>query len=610
MGVTLGNSWGLVALLGVPALLAIHLLQRRSVVVPVSTLFLLDQLKRDSEGGRRVERLRASLPLWLQLLGVLLLTWLLTDPQWLEKTSVQRIAIVLDGSASMTVAKPAVLKDLPRDLGKLASATTQSEVYLIDSRMAGGPLYHGPEGDGIRTTLQAWTPAGGTHDPAPALRLARNLSGRDGLVLYVTDAATANLPPGVRLYACGRPVENVGIAGVTVEEAGGQLEWRATLRNYSGTAQTRQWQVMAAEKVLSAENLTLPPNGMSQQRGVFPTGTNELNLTLSADAFPVDDAAPVLRPKLKEITVALPAGTGPADRLYESLFASLPGVRTDIGGALPVVAYDPLNPQLPPGAAVIFVRDPKPTASILTGTVLVEKHPLTDGLGWQSLICQDSMKIPLRPEDEPLVWIGDRAVLFLRTAGTAQQLCFNFDINKSNARRLPALVLTLHRWMENYRRQWPAEEWTLSECGQSLEVAMLPAPASQEMTLRRPGQPDVSRPAREAALLRAPDLPGTLEVWQGPTRLLRTASHFADVREADFTGKGTQQDLAGATAAVTRQNSREDPAWRGWVLGLLVVVGFSWWWLGRPTRRPGHMAGLQVNNQGLNPVARPLRAKL
>ena len=242
-----------------------------------------------------------------------------------------------------------------------------------------------------------------------------------------------------------------------------------------------------------------------------------------------------------------------------------------------------------------FVRDPKPSAPNLTGTVLVEKHPLTDGLGWQSLICQDSMKMPLRPEDEPLVWIGDRAVVFLRTAGPAQQLCFNFDINKSNARRLPALVLTLHRWMEKYRRQWPAEEWTLSECGQALEVAALPLPAPQELTLRRPGQPDVSRPARESALLRAPDLPGTLEVWQGTTRLLRTASHFADAREADFTAKGTSQDLAGATAAVTRQHSRDDPAWRVWVLGLLVVTGFSWWWLGRSNRRPGGPTDPQPN---------------
>ena len=153
MGVMLGQPWGLLALLGLPAVLAIHLLQRRAVVIPVSTLFLLESLPRESDAGRRVERLRKSLPLGLQLLGMLILTWLLTDPQWLEKNSVQRIAVVLDSSASMSVAKPVVLTDLPRDLARLASATTQSEVYLLDSRQTGGPLYHGPDGEGIRTAL-------------------------------------------------------------------------------------------------------------------------------------------------------------------------------------------------------------------------------------------------------------------------------------------------------------------------------------------------------------------------------------------------------------------------------------------------------------------------
>ena len=583
MGLTLGNPWGLLALLGLPALLVIHLLQRRSIVVPTSTLFLLDSLKRESEGGRRFESLRTSVPLWLQLLGVLLLTWLLTDPQWLTKANLQRIAIVLDSSASMSVAKPTILKDLPRDLEKLTAISQQSEVHLIDSRLFGAPLYHGPENPALRSALANWNPAGGTHDPTPALRLARNLAGRDGLVLYVTDAAATALPPNVKLYACGRPIENVGIAGVSIEDTTGPVEWRATIRNYSPTPQTRQWQILTGNQVLSTTTLTLLPNQLSPLRGVFPTGTDDLTLQLSADEFTIDDTAPILRPKAKLISVSLPPATGTSDRLYENLFSSLPNVRLTPDGDVSLVLYDPLSPQLPPGPAVIFVRDPQPSARILTGSVLVEKHPLTEGLGWQGLICQDSFKVPLRPEDEPLVWIGDRAVVFQRNSSTIKQLCFNFDINKSNARRLPALVLTLHRWLENRRQQTPAETWTLTECGQALNLAVFPAPAPPDLTLKILGQPDTLRPIREASLLRAPDLPGTMEVWQGPTRLLRTASHFADVREADFTSKGTAQDPTAASALVTSQNTTKDPAWRAWLLVLLAVTGLSWWWLARPT---------------------------
>ena len=592
MDLSPGNPWGLLGLLGIPALLAIHLLQRRAVRIPTSTLFLLQQVNPESQGGRRVERLRPSVPLWLQLLGVLFLTWLLIDPQWLEKSSVQRIALVLDGSASMSVAKKSVLETLPGDLKKLASATAQSEIHLLDTRMESGPLYHGPAVGGIPDVLESWQPAGGSHDPLPALRLARNLAGRDGLVLFVTDAETAALPPGVRLYACGRPVENAGIAGVSVEDNNSTLEWRVTLRNYSATPQSRQFTVLSGDTTLNAESISLPPGGLVQRAGPFPNRVDELSLTLSPDAFPMDDSAPVLRPRLKEVTVSLPPDSEPGGTLFTALFNSLPAVKTNPGPVdVPVVAYNPLAPAIPDGPAVIFVRDPKPDATILPGALLVEPHLLTDGLGWQGLICQDSIRLPLRPEDDPLVWIGDRAVVFLRTSGRARQLCFNFDLRKSNARRLPALVLTLHRWMEDFRRQLPGEEWNLSECGQLLTVATLPVPAPAQLTLRPAGGGESIRPAREAAFLRAPAMPGFLDIWQGESRLLRTASHFADIREADFTAMGTRRDLAGATAAVTRQHSREDPAWRAWLLGMLGTAGLSWWWLGRPAARAATTRG-------------------
>jgi hypothetical protein len=43
----------------IPAVIAIHFLQRRSRQLTVSTLFLLQQLQRESEGGNRFERLRS-----------------------------------------------------------------------------------------------------------------------------------------------------------------------------------------------------------------------------------------------------------------------------------------------------------------------------------------------------------------------------------------------------------------------------------------------------------------------------------------------------------------------------------------------------------------------
>ncbi|MFT5632431.1 MAG: hypothetical protein ACI9SQ_000136 [Rubritalea sp.] len=100
---TLANPLGLLALIAIPIVIAIHFLQRRAQVIPSSTLFLLEKTQKESASGRKFDRLMNSIPLWLQLLIVLLITWLLVQPRFVKSNSTQRIAIVLDSSASMSV---------------------------------------------------------------------------------------------------------------------------------------------------------------------------------------------------------------------------------------------------------------------------------------------------------------------------------------------------------------------------------------------------------------------------------------------------------------------------------------------------------------------------
>src|ERR1043166_9797967 len=116
---TFANPWGLPALVGVPVILAIHFLQRESRRVVVSTLFLLEQMTPVSARGRRIERLRNSVPLWLQIFAVMLIAWLLAEPRWLRRDSAQSIVIVLDSSVSMSVFRDAMNKTLEARLGEL-----------------------------------------------------------------------------------------------------------------------------------------------------------------------------------------------------------------------------------------------------------------------------------------------------------------------------------------------------------------------------------------------------------------------------------------------------------------------------------------------------------
>ena len=590
-----GNPWGFLALLGVPAVVVIHFLQRRSRQAVVSTLFLLSQLQRESEGGSRLERLRPSLPLWLQLLAVLILTWLLAEPRWMERNSVQQIVVVLDGSASMSVSRARLEKELPAALRRLASATAHTELYLLDSRRDSGHLYHGDAVKGMMEAAARWQPGGGTHDPGPALRLARSLSGREGTVLYVTDHAVKELPLGARLLAVGAAEENAGIAGVTVEEGDGRTVWRAVLRNFSTAALTREWWVESGGAASARQSVTLPPQGMLPVQGALADGQDEVTLRLSPDKFIADDAAAIVRPRPCRLTVLLPADelTLPQDQqLYTALFSALPGVTVtaDRAAADVLVAhYNPLDPALPDKPACIFVRDPRAEAPVLAGTLIQEEHALVNHLDWHALLAEDALGIPPREGDETLVWIGERPVLFLRGAAEKRMLCFNFDLRKSNARRLPAFVIGIHRFLEEVRSRTVREEWRNVECSQRLrcpvEMDDKAAPVLLTWTTADGKTGSTTVPPEQAALLAAPDVPALLELRQGERLLLRAGSHFADVREADFTDAISQQNLEGVEAALITRHSREDSAWRWWLLLLAAVLAASWFFIHRPERR-------------------------
>lgn len=594
MSLSFANPLGFWALLGIPAVLAIHFLQRRAKRTVVSTLFLLEQLRRESAGGPRVERLRSSIPLWLQLLMVLLMTWLLVQPRWLEKSPVQRIAVVLDGSASMMVSRERAEKEVPAMLSRLSTLGTQAEYFLMDTRLEAEHLYYGSERSALLAAMKLWEPSAGTHDSSPALRLARSLVGAEGLVVLVTDHVQPELPFSARQLALGEPLQNAGLAGTEVTEEDGRTVWKATLRNYGTEPRQREWWLELPGGVSTVHSpVALAPGQTMQLSGEYPADAAGITLRISPDEFTADDSAPLLKPKAKTLKVLLPPALPDDDgaTLYQKLFTSLPDteIAADEASAdVVAVHYDPLDPKTPTRPACVFLRDPRPDAPVLTGMVLAEKHPFMEGLNWNGLRCQDVIPMPVRDSDEVLLWQGQRALLFLRGAPEARQLCFNFDLRKSNARRLSAFVIAAHRFFDDVRSRKVALEERNAECAQKLRPAVNTGADAPPVVLSwnagdRTRRKEYS-PA-QARIIAAPDLPATFEIRQGEELLVRGAAHFADVREADFTAAGKADEVKDAAAAMVERQSREDHYWRIWALALLAALVGSWYFLGRRTRQ-------------------------
>lgn len=548
----LANPWGLLALTGLLAVVAIHLLRRRSRRVAVSTLFLVEQALPSSEGGKKLRRLRNSWPLWLQLLAVVTLSLLLAQPRWQTLVPTQSIAVVLDSSASMSALREPILKELTTLLRQRAAQAEHTEWAIIGSDSA--RLGTGREVDAVITQVAAnWQPILRAHDNQEAFRLARSLVGAKGSVIFLTDHPSDNPPPTVQWISVGQAIDNVGFLGGI---ANGD-RWQALVKNFSPSDRTVHWRVQGAADWQSS---SLAAGQMLTLEGGFPAGVNKVALELEGDQFTLDDTLPIIRETLKPLTVR-----ESDDQTFRPLLdqvvtmaepytlSSLPDVRLEI--------YSPLAPQAVTGAAIIFVSDASKSLKPLTGLIVAEADPLMENLAWQGLIAHDTFIVPPQPGDEVLLWQGSRPLIFRRGSPNAPQLVFNFDVRQSNASRLPAFPLLLHRFFAEIRSGKIAPESRNVETSQSLAVA-------------------------GAGKSLAPALPGffTVKDATGERTLFDGAAQFSDPRESDFRQAGRSagdNTDSSVTAQATLHGQLVDP------LLAMVLLGFflaNWWLTGRPVR--------------------------
>lgn len=567
-------------------MLAVHFLQRRTVILPVSTLFLLERTQRESTAGRRFDRLVNSVPLWMQLLGVILLTWLLAEPRYAKEKSTQRIAVVLDTSASMSVFKDAVKDLLANRLPDLKGAASDLELILIESSPGRRRLYAGGSTDELLGAIDHWHPRDGTHDPTHSLRLARSLVSREGIVIYATDTPVEQLPFDAGLLSVGHPVDNVGFTGCSIHQEEGTDLFRATVKNHSQQRTTRSWHVeMPDGSRTEPKPLELDPGSVITIQAAFPHGVDRIVLHLDPDRFPLDDHLPLVVPKPTTLSLFTTSDSAFGD-LVQKLSRSLEGVEAvnDMASAdLTLVSYDPLDPILPVGNAVLFVRDDTHGGSYLKGGIVPDKHPLISGLNWQALLVRESIQLERNTSDRVLLWQGDRPLIFLRESrndsGSTRQLCFNFDPRLSNALSQPAFIVMLHRFAESLRSAKVAPAAENLECGQPYELAAHPEGPSVVIETRALGAEQMERielPANATIQVPIPRDPGYLSVKQGQTTLLDATTHFADSREADFTDCGPGDTVGVQSNAMIKLHTHEDHWWRAWLLLLVGALLVSW----------------------------------
>jgi len=575
MDLTFANPAAWWALLGIPAVLAIHFLQSRTKHVEISTLFLIEPLAEINRHGSIWTRLRQSWQMWLQLLSVILLTWLLLQPMWMRTESVQSVALVLDQSYSMQAFHHEAVSQTSRLIRELDRSARHTDWHVISSDPAQPAFYRGQNADEAVASLSHWQPDAATHDYRKSLARARELVGADGLLIWITDHVEPVVPSMAHVMAVGNPLDNSGFTGIRFErDQDGRLEWITSLRHYSKTPATRTVQISFDDNAPAPpEKIELKPGQLTHLRGLVPENVRRGRLSLDADHYPVDDLLPFVIPQKKVLTYSL-TGFSHMDEWMTRIMSTVESSRPVLDQESPVLSWktytgNSVN-QMESGIYLYAGEKQADYAEIIN-----ENHPLTRDLNWSGFLGRVAPEFERHPGDQVLVWMGEHPLLVLRESKTSLQLIVCFDVMRSNADRLPATILCLHRFVERLREAADGYQAVNVESHQALPLTMNILAGGVAIQEERDGVTSnytISAGTDFSAL----SSPGYMDVRQNDTVILDAGVHVADTMEADLTRAGSQSLDPDIITSQRVINSRRDllaPLW--FILLGLAMLG-SW----------------------------------
>jgi hypothetical protein len=601
---------GLLTLLAVPAVVALHLFRRRFERRPVSALFLWRVDDRQPVAGRRRDPLVASASFWCELLAALALALAFAGPRAACAGGVaEHLVVVLDSSASMNV-----VVDQARVRDRAAQAVLQrvdalrrgSRVTLV----ASGPrpnLVAGPAAFPVeaRKQLEAWQPGSAHHDLQPALALALELAGA-GRVLLVTDHFEPELwPERVEVLSVGAPADNFGLAHAARSREtgpGGAPVDKVFLTVASFARAPRRLEVRATvgEQPLATKRLDIEAGARAHLAFEVPTTVGPVAITLPDDALANDNRALLAPPVAR--TLALASLLDESDERALGLCAggerniarwlSLVPMSTEAGGR--DAAHLTLSRGAELGAAnwdASFARQGSQRRDLIGPFLAERSHRLLDGVTLEGIVWSIDPEFAL--PGAPLVSAGNQPILTEERLGERVIWHFNLDPARSSLQRSPDWPILLANMAELRRAFLPGPERTnlvvgetfryrpgserATQVGDAVALYVLEGPLASTHNRQR----DV--PALEAVVVDGLEDPGFYRLSFAGRAVAEFALSFLDAAESDARGM-----LPGRREA-TLGNARVDAelSWIEFALiaAALALCGADWWVLQRAGRR-------------------------
>ncbi|HEX7153961.1 MAG TPA: BatA domain-containing protein [Thermoanaerobaculia bacterium] len=435
----LTTPFALLALLGIPVLIAIYFFQRRYRTRDVSSLILWATIRPPSASGRTRDRVRLPLTFWLELLLIVLLSLAAAGPlvaSWLKR---RPLVVVLDDSLSMQVgARERGRAFLDEELARRGYSPVRFIFAGETPQLAG------------ETKLDAWTCHAPAADLEAGMGLAVQIGGPAALVLVITDHAPEREPPSnVRWLAFGDARPNAGLSAAarsTREQDSALFE----VASYSSRPLATTLTITTAGRVLQRTNVSLAPAARQRVRLTLPPGIGPIEARLGDDAAPYDNVATLLSEKPAPVRVAVDLAEGPLHDAVLSALAATGRARVVEGGADVRITEGAAANGQPPGSIAdtyVLSIDTTRTASAFVGPYVIDRaHPLAGGFALEGIAWGAGRPLTA---GQPIVTVGGRALLTDESSSDGgHRIRMSFDPTASTLHRSPA---------------WPALFWNLLE---------------------------------------------------------------------------------------------------------------------------------------------------
>jgi hypothetical protein len=470
---TFANPWGLLALLAVPAIVAIHLYHRRFPPLRVAGLHLWTSETRQPLAGRRRERLPFSISLILECLAGLLLAIVLAGPRFGDWDNVVHLVVVLDNTASMSARPPgkASLRDqavaeLERRFARFPRGSVAT-LLLTGARPEA--LGHALPWDVARQRLATWQPSAVRHSFEPAWDTAVQVAETSGRILFLTNRPLpeGHVPASLEVISFGEPMENVALTAArwTYDAQGKEGRLFLRLQNYGASRASARVRGLRQEQALFEKSVVLAAQEGTNLETPLPGGLADLTIDVDSpgDGLAIDSRAQLVEPHPRLVTVAnlLPKEHAARDSV-QRILSALPEIQSGTGKDSHLV-IGPAAP-LPESNVRLWWLGLGPlstetrTVTDLKGPYVLEKrNPLLEGVELAGVIWGGAQT---KAAGTPLVSSGSRLLLMQLPGTRTNAYLMNIDFARSNLAASPDWPILLSNLVEQRRSALPGlQRW-------------------------------------------------------------------------------------------------------------------------------------------------------